>query len=319
MKGWDTARSHLFVWRIEEEVSPSWDLHKAIGDEEIVLLLWPKGYLVTRPWSDIEFWGAVMALSRIRRQSGSKVGMQAAMMPMLTSALCSRCQGRRRRRRMMVKGISRYLPSPHEIIHADPWRVWVLLWGGEKSWRTVYNVQVWSAWTDCQFKTVRTMQHAAVLCISPCQKLWDEARYIWTVGSHNSPRPMRPHRRIFCRALIWTCRKMMIGNPARMKSEMIDMTWVNQQSKIKPLQEDVLAWVMMILWTWPCVKHFAVIYFLAYHAPSTRMHCKIQSSDIIRFDTNKNIIRLCIGLIIRLLGEIRSSSRQIDTLVIIKV
>lgn len=63
------------------------DLHKAFCDEASVLRPEPKAKYANRPVVDVELWRAVMTLSRKRRYRGSKVGMHAAMMPMLTSKL----------------------------------------------------------------------------------------------------------------------------------------------------------------------------------------------------------------------------------------
>ena len=49
------------------------------------------------------------------------------------------------------------------------------------------------------------------------------------------------------------------------------------------------------------------------------MHCKIQTKDSTTFERTKNTTRLRMGLTMRLLGEILSNSRQIDTLVAIRV
>ena len=76
---------------------------------------------------------------------------------------------------------------------------------------------------------------------------------------------------------------------------------------------------MMTLWSCPCVKHFADFCFVATQAASTGMHCKIQMRDSTTFERIKNTTRLWMGLMIRLLGEMRSKSKQIDTLVAIRV
>lgn len=60
---------------------------------------------------------------------------------------------------------------------------------------------------------------------------------------YKRPRPIRRHRYTFCLVVIDTLYKMIIGNPARMKSELIDMT-VNEVSATivdQIIQRDLLA------------------------------------------------------------------------------
>ena len=75
------------------------------------------------------------------------------------------------------------------------------------------------------------MQHAAVLSLELA---------LLDVGfckpsketTHRIPKPIKPHRSAFCLILICTFRKMMIGNPERMKSEMMEMTSKSKHIKV---------------------------------------------------------------------------------------
>ena len=75
----------------------------------------------------------------------------------------------------------------------------------------------------------------------------------------------------------------------------------------------------MMRWIWPCVKHIAVSWLVAFHAASGGVHCRIQNMDRITFDTTKKTIKPWTDLMTFLLGEMRSRSRQIDTFVNINV
>lgn len=159
--------------------------------------------------------------------------------------------------------------------------------------------QVGSELTFCQFKIVRTMQHAAVLHqIKCCVSSLYGQKLPWT---HKRPRLMRKHRPALIRNSIWTFQKITMGNNARTKSDMMEM----------------MACEMMILWSWASVKHFAGL--ILSQEPAIGLHWNIHSRVRTTFVTIKKAIAPWSGRTINFSTGIRRRRIQMEILVNIKV
>lgn len=86
--------------------------------------------------------------------------------------------------------------------------------------------QVGSLVTFCQFNTVGTIQHAAVLeqilSANAKQGRCERPGFV----TYITPRLMRAHKLTLTRNETWTFHNMMMGKAARKKSEIIDITGV---------------------------------------------------------------------------------------------